>query len=141
MTFAPGSRSLRPSTFSLVALLFFAMGAALPRAAWSVDGGTLRVNPTNGWRAFEVISQGDNPTGDGFNYSMPGTFDGAGAWRVDASTLRILVNHEEVDASVSQVDLDFAAFELAISNMIASGNTGGHRFVNSARQALSLIHI
>jgi len=114
------------------------LGLGLPLGpTTALDGGTLRVNPFNGWRAFEVITQGDNPTGDGFNHSMPGTFDGAGAWMVDPATLRVLVNHETTDASVSEVDLDFVAFKTAIDNVIATGNTGGIRFVNSARQAYS----
>ena len=121
----------------MVILLLLVTGGSLPRPAWAVDGGTLRVTPANGWLAFEVISQGDNPSGDGFNYSMPGTFDGAGAWMADASTLRVLVNHEETDAAISEVNLDLAALESAIARMISVGNTEGVRFVNSARQAYS----
>ena len=50
--------------------------------ARAVDGGTLRIAPASGWQAFEVITQADDPTGDGFSYAMPGIFDGAGAWPV-----------------------------------------------------------
>ncbi|MEE9603463.1 MAG: hypothetical protein V3V75_09170, partial [Thermoguttaceae bacterium] len=104
-------------------------------AALALDGGILRVNTLNGWKAFEVISIGNNPTGDGFNWSMPGTFDGVGAWLPNASTLRLQINHERSDATISEVDLNLANFQTAISNMISSGNTGGGSFVNSARQA------
>lgn len=103
--------------------------------ALALDGGTLRVNTYNGWKAFEVISQNDDPAGDGYSHSMPSTFDGAGAWMVDPSTLRIQVNHETSDASISEVDLDFVNLQNAILNVINSGTTGGVSFVLSARQA------
>lgn len=109
--------------------------AAFPTTTLALDGGTLRVNPDNGWKAFEVISQNNNPSGDGYSYSMPGTFDGAGAYMIDSNTLRVHVNHETSDASISDVDIDLAGLQTAISNMINNGNTGGVSFVNSARQA------
>ncbi len=107
----------------------------LAGSAYALDGGTLRLNTFNGWQAFEVISQTDNPANDGFNYGMPGIFDGAGAWLVDPATLRVIINHETSDAAISEVDLDLVELQAAISNMIASGNTGGGSFVDSARQA------
>ncbi len=103
--------------------------------AMALDGGTLRVNPRNGWKAFEVITTGDNPTGDGFSWSMLTTFDGLGASLPDASTLRVQVNHEISDAAISEVNLDLPSFRTAISNMISGGTTGGGSFVTSARQA------
>jgi hypothetical protein len=113
---------------------------ALPYVVWAtsaaaLDGGTLRVNPRNGWKAFEVITVGDNPTEDGFTWSMPGAFDGLGAWFPDLSTLRVLVNHETGDATISEVNLDLADFRTAISNTISGGTPGGVSFVDSARQA------
>ncbi len=101
----------------------------------AMNGGTLRVTPRNSWRAFEVITVNDNPAGDGFTYAMPGTFDGLGAWLPDAVTLRIEVNHEINDASVSEVNLGLANFQTAIRNVISGGTTGGVSFVNSAQQA------
>ncbi len=103
--------------------------------AMALDGGTLRVNPRNGWKAFEVISLFDDPNGDGFTWSMPGTFDGLGARLSDASTLRVQVNHETSDATISEVNLDLSSFKTAIGNTISGGTTGGVSFVNSARQA------
>ena len=117
------------------ALLIVAAGAALAPVAYALDGGTLRVNPRNGWSAFEVISVGDNPSGDGFSWSMPGTFDGLGAWMPDSSTMRLLVNHEIGDAAISEVNLSLTSFQTAVSNTISGGSTGGVTFVNSARQA------
>ncbi|MGB5326462.1 MAG: hypothetical protein WBN40_13715 [Pseudomonadales bacterium] len=103
--------------------------------AFALDGGILRLNTFNDWKAFEVISQNDNPPGDGFSYAMPGIFDGAGAWLVDPFTLRVLVNHETGDATISEVDLDLPALQMAVDSVLSTGNSGGIRFVFSARQA------
>jgi hypothetical protein len=100
--------------------------------ALAVDGGTLRVTPRNGWKAFEVISVGNDPVG-GDAYAMPSTFDGIGAYLSNASTLRLLINHENADATVSEVNLNLVNFHTAISNTIAGGSTGS--FVTSARKA------
>lgn len=121
-----------PLGLSLLSLLVPCLLAAPARA---LNGGTLRLDTFNGWKAFEVISQDDDPTGDGFSYAMPSIFDGAGAWLVDPSTLRVQVNHETADASISEVNLDLAALKTAIDNVIVSGSTGGVTFVASARQA------
>ena len=116
----------------LVTVIFSSSAAAL-------DGGALRVNPRNNWRAFEVISRNDNPVGDGFDWSMPSAFDGLGALVRDSLSsspaLRVQVNHENGDATISEVNLDLASFKTAISNTISSGSTGGGSFVTSARQA------
>jgi len=122
---------LRVYTAGLCAALF----AFCISPARALDGGTLRVTTYNGWNAFEVISQGDDVPGDGFSYSMPATFDGAGAWFPDTSTLRVQVNHENDDASISEVDLDLTSLETAIGSLISEGTTGGVSFVLSARQA------
>ncbi len=120
---------------TLTAVAAIAAIAALSSAGFALDGGTLRMTPRNGWRAFEVISVGNNPAGDGFNWAMPSTFDGLGVRLADAATLRLQVNHENTDATISEVDLNLANFRTAIRNTIGSGNTGGISFVNSARQA------
>ena len=117
---------------ALSATLALCGSAATP--AHALDGGPLRITPDNGWKAFEVISQGDDPSGDGFSYAMPTTFDGAGA-RLDGSTLRVQVNHETSDASISEVQLDLGNLQVAIDSMINSGSTGGTSFVLAARQA------
>lgn len=103
--------------------------------AFAVDGGTPLLNYRNGWRGFEVITEGDDPTGDGETWAMMSFFDGIGARVVGEGTLRLQVNHENGDAAISEVNLDLEAFQTAIGNTIASGTTGGGRFVESARQA------
>ncbi len=124
------------SVCSIAAVLLVGVcGVSFVPRVHALDGGLLRVNPRNGWSAFEVISIGDNPSGDGFNWSMPGTFDGLGAWLPDASTLRLQINHETTDAAISEVNLNLADFKTAIGNTISGGTTGGVTFVNSARQA------
>ncbi len=116
----------------LIGLTLLSFGA---KSALAIDGGTLRVNPHNGWRAFEVISLGDNPAGDGYGWSMPGAFDGIGAWSPTTGALRININHETSDATVSEVNMNLANFKTAVGNVISTGTTGGVSFVTSARQA------
>lgn len=119
----------------LSTLLFAISVTAFAPLACALDGGTLRVNPRSGWSGFEVISIGDNPAADGFTWSMPGTFDGLGAWMPDSVTMRLLVNHEISDATISEVNLSLVSFRAAISNTADVGSTSGVTFVNSARQA------
>ena len=112
-----------------------AIALAWATPALAIDAGTLRINALNGWKAFEVITVGDNPGGDGSSWSMPATFDGIGARALDNATLRLQVNHETSDATISEVDLNLPTFKTAIDNMIGGGTTGGVTFVNAARQA------
>jgi hypothetical protein len=120
--------------YALAAILTLATIISRSPTGYALDGGTLRMTPRNGWRAFEVISVGDNPAGDGVDWAMPGAFDGLGAWFPDPATLRLLVNHETLDATISEVDLNLANFQTAIRN-VTGGATGGVSFVQSARQA------
>ena len=108
------------------------VAAFVADSAWAINGGTLKVFPRNGWRAFEVISYGNDPTGDGITWAMPDTFDGIGAWMPDAATLRLNINHENPDSNVSEVNLNFANFQTAIRNVINTNSTGGVSFVTSA---------
>ncbi len=110
--------------------------STLEAQSYALNGGPLRVKPRNGWKAFEVISTGDNPAGDGQNWTMPTTFDGLGAQLVGSDTLRVQVNHEIGDATISQVDLNLGSLLDAISNTIVGG-TPDVNFVNSAQQAYS----
>jgi hypothetical protein len=122
-------------TLALVAAAACTVGALRPSPAFAVDGGPLRVTPRNGWKAFELISVGNDPAGDAITYGMPGTFDGVGAFLPSPSTLRLLVNHELDDASVSEVNLNLANFKTAITNVQNTGTTGGVSFVTDARRA------
>jgi hypothetical protein len=71
--------------------------------------GTPRLEPYNGWRILEVISEGDNPNGD---YEMPRDFDGLGAWLVDSDTLRFLIIYEMTgDSTISEVNVDVSALQ------------------------------
>ncbi|MEQ8209095.1 MAG: hypothetical protein RH917_04620 [Lacipirellulaceae bacterium] len=119
---------------AVIAIVFTLVSAQTVSA---IDGGTLLINYRNGWQGFEVITEGDDPTGDGFSWSMLDDFDGIGARIVDETTLRLQVNHETGDATISEVNLDLEAFTTAISNTIDTSSTGGGRFVDSARQAYS----
>src|SRR6188474_1999847 len=92
-------------------------------SVWALNGGTLRVNPRNGWKAFEVITVGNDPV-DAYSWAMPDTFDGVGAWMPDAATLRLNINHENSDATVSEVNLGLGNFKTAIQNVISTGVTG-----------------
>ena len=106
------SRSMLP--LAIAALLCAVVNVSLTSSAYAIDGGTLRVNPRNDWLAFEVISIGDNPASDGFSWAMPGNFDGLGAWRPNSSTLRLQVNHEISDATISEVDLNLTSYHVAL---------------------------
>jgi hypothetical protein len=116
-------------------LLLFVAFAFFTSCVNALNGGALRLNTFNGFQAFEVITAGDDPDGDGYSYAMPDAFDGAGAWPIDSDIVRVLINHEIADASVSEVDLNLVGLQTAISNMINSGNIGDVTFVISARQA------
>ncbi len=124
------------TAISTLPVLFLAVGSLLVgTSAFALDGGTVRLTTYNGWKAFEVISAGDDPAGDGYSHSMLSFFDGAGAWLVDPTTLRVQVSHEAFDTSIGEVDIDLADLQAAIGNMVSGGTTGGVSFVVSARQA------
>ncbi|TWU28246.1 hypothetical protein [Bythopirellula polymerisocia] len=116
-------------------LLFVVASVTLLSSAYALNGDTLQLNPRNNWRAFEIITVGDNPVDDGFDWTMPSTFDGLGARLSDASTLRILINHEISYTTISEVNINLSSFRTAISNTINSGSTDGASFVTSAREA------
>lgn len=127
-------RFLAIMQLSLTALVLLVL---VNSGALATNCDTLRVNTNNGWRAFEVITQGNNPSG-GTSWSMPGTFDGAGAYALDADTIRIITNHETGSATISQVDVVTSALKAAIANVQANGNNQcGVDFVEDAARAYS----
>ncbi len=102
----------------------------------ALNGDTLQFEMFNGWKGIEIITEGDDPSGDGHDWSIPRDFDGAGAWMKDPNTLQILVNHETTgDATISEVDIHVPNLNMAILRMRAQGDTSGITFVESARQA------
>jgi hypothetical protein len=109
---------------------------ALP--SHGLDGNNYQMTTHNNWEGFEIISFRDNPAGDGYDYSMPGKFDGIGAQAV-GDVLRIQVNHELAvgAATISEVLVELNRFRTAIDNVRSNGggDTGGIPFVLSARQA------
>ena len=121
--------------FIRISLAFTCVSISLASFVYALDGGTLRLNVHDGWRAFEIISRGNDPSSDGYNWAMPSTFDGIGAWLPDNSTLQLYINHETSDATISEVNLNLANFQTAITNTINTGTPGGLSFVESARQA------
>jgi hypothetical protein len=124
---------MRMSSRAITLLLVGQLLLATP--ALALNGGTLRVNTYNGWKAFEVITAGEDPSGDGYSHAMLTHFDGVGAWLPNPGTLRVLLNHEVNDTMLTELNIDLVDFQTAISNMINSGSTGGVTFVDSARQA------
>lgn len=101
----------------------------------ALDGGVMQMTPRNGWRGFEVITVGNNPAGDGYNWALPSSFDGIGAWIPAPNVLRLQLNHETADAAISEINLELSSFQTAVGNVIRTGATGGGSFVQSARIA------
>jgi hypothetical protein len=104
--------------------------------ALALDGGRLRIKPFNGWKAIKIITAGDSK---GRSWRLPDNFDGAGAFAVDGDTIRIYINHEKGDSSITEVNVDKNKLKQAISNMIRDSEITllvvGVSFVNSARLA------
>ena len=108
------------------------------------DESKLTLETYDGWKAFEIITQGDT---NGEGYTVPGELDGIGAFQLNSTTLRVLVNHEtgracdtEDDATVTEVDLDLSRFQKALRHMLQTGNLDGvDDFVTSFRRAYDTI--
>lgn len=103
-----------------------------PCPSLALNGATPRLETFNGWKTFEIISEGDSPTG----WVLPNDFDGAGAWLLDDSRLRIYVNHEKtMRSTITEVNMDLAKFTTLIQNTISSSTPNNIDFVQSAHQA------
>jgi len=135
---------LRP--FIIVAALFCGIR---PSLTLNGDPAKLTFNTYRGWKAFEVITQGDT---NGQGYILPGELDGIGAYLVleddSNNTVRVLVNHETGracdtanNATVTEVNLDLAMFRQALQNMLTTAGTlgGVDNFVRSFRRAYDTI--
>ena len=105
-----------------------------PNYANAINGGQSRVNVKSCWRAIEIISEHDSRGVSG--WKMPGSFDGGGAYLYDKGRkIRIHVNHELSQSSISEVNLDKAKLLEVISKTIASQSISGIEFVTDARIA------
>lgn len=89
----------------------------------ALDGANaLQLSTLNGWKSFELITQGDNISSlSDPNYggtASRGSYDGLGAY-LAGETLSIHVNHElDNDAATSRVDLNLSDFRQAIASTI-----------------------
>ena len=107
----------------LLALLFLVPA----HRAVALDGASfLQLSPLNGWKSFELVTQGNDisafsDTGYGATASR-GTYDGLGAF-LNGNTLRVFVNHETSGAAISRVDLDLADFKQSLRSTIDDGAT------------------
>ncbi|KAL7521998.1 hypothetical protein ACHAWX_007140 [Stephanocyclus meneghinianus] len=119
-------------TASICTLLLILL---LPAAEALNGNGRQSFSTYNGWKAFEVVTQGDSLNG----YKVPGQMDGIGAYLIEGGTdARVLLNHEapydcdtKSNAAVSELILSKAAFLSAIRNIITTGSTQGVNFVTS----------
>ena len=127
--------------FVTTLLLWIATTTTTLVHALNGDSSKLSLDTYLGWKAFEIITQGDTDGSNG--YTLPGELDGIGAYMStrweDSDTLRVLVNHEtgracdtENPATVTQIDLDLSTLQRAIENMRINGNLGSEtNFVRS----------
>lgn len=94
----------------------------------ALNGGESQIRGLNGWRTFEVISQGQN-TADG--WSMPSAFDGIGA-HVTAidQMLHLIVNHEADQGTISEVIVDIPILKEWIEYYQGSGTASPSSFLD-----------
>jgi len=134
-----------PLRLLLASLSTLLLGGGTRKVVSALNGDTskLTLDTYDGWKAFEVITQGDT---NGEGYTLPGELDGIGAFLLE-DTVRVLVNHEtgracdtENYATVTEVNLDLFRFKEALRNMIRNDNLGGvNDFVRSFRRAYDTI--
>jgi hypothetical protein len=104
----------------LLVLLNFNVVAAL-------NGGQSQIRGLNGWRTIEVISQGQNTHG----WSMPSAFDGIGAHVTESDQmLHLIVNHEAVQGTISEVLVDIPFLKEWIAYYQGSGTASPSSFLD-----------
>eukprot|EP00536_Pseudo-nitzschia_multiseries_P007461 jgi/Psemu1/324764/estExt_fgenesh1_pg.C_1760003 len=110
--------------------------------------------PLRGWKALEIISEGDSPNNGNGGWEIPDKMDGVGALVVSGTqggsddgnddgndVLRLYVNHEDEDeATISEINLHKGRLKQAIGKTLASENGGtngnnNYDFVQSTRVA------
>lgn len=127
-------------------LVILVLGSILPAYhALNGESSKLSLDTIAGWKAFEIITQGDKNE-DG--YTVPGEIDGIGAYLLkEEDTFRILMNHEtgracdmDTEATVTEVDIHLSRFKNAVSNMLRDGTLGNERnFVRRFQRAYDTI--
>ncbi|MEO6434822.1 MAG: hypothetical protein ABIP55_03550 [Tepidisphaeraceae bacterium] len=85
--------------------------------AHAIDGGNVEwLTPVNvagtDWKTFELITANDSVAAlsgaESFSWSGRASWDGAGAFQLNGSTLRVFVNHETTPAAITHFDLNRA---------------------------------
>jgi len=120
--------SLQSAQIKLSLVLLTSLFVIPSNEAHALDGSSaLQLNALNGWKAFELVTQGNDisafsDTGYG-DAASRGTYDGLGTF-ISGDTMRVFVNHEVTnDAAISRVDLDLADFKQSIASTIDDGAT------------------
>ena len=107
-------------------------------------------DPSNGWKAIEIVTEGDeidirvdnNINNNNRKWEIPDQMDGMGAFLVDPernsdATLRLHVNHEDSDeATISEINLHKGRLKQAISQtvlLLSTTSSTYNNFVQSAR--------
>jgi hypothetical protein len=117
-------RASAPWALVITSALLLALGVG---RAGALDGvNPLQFTPQNGWKGFELVTQGDaigavSDAGYGATATR-GTYDGLGAY-VHNGTISIFVNHESPVAAISRVDVPQVAFQQAVRSKIDNGAT------------------
>lgn len=125
----------RKRTQCVIGVLFLVLVSTAPTIVDGLNGGTPQLRTFNGWKVFEVITEGDNPSNV---WPLPGVLDGTGAYLGNENELRIQVNHElATSATISEVALHVPSLKTAISNMIRHNSLRGQEFVIGSRRGYS----
>ncbi len=108
-----------PSVYLLVVACLF----LVPSASAC---GQVNLAPVAGWRAFAIVTEGDNisniaDAGYG-TVASRGKYDGLGAIRA-GNDVSVWINHETSSAAISRVVLDRAKLRQAIRSTIDNGQT------------------
>ncbi|KAG7351268.1 carbohydrate binding module family 6 [Nitzschia inconspicua] len=102
----------------------------------SLNGGRSMIETSNGWKAIEVVTEGDQLSD---SWRLRNLMDGMGAYLVDGGkTLRILVNHERegTDATISEININKAKLKEKIRSGVLN-QIGDVEFVESISRAFS----
>ncbi len=86
-------------------------------------------NIRNNWSTFAVLNRGETvpllggTAGQNFSWNANhALWDGLGAYRLDADSLRVYINHEVGTGSVSRLDLNVPSLQTWIANRVVGNN-------------------